>query len=280
MSSGAGGLTPQKVEPGWLRRWTVQSADIWRRAPWIWALLISAATALNALIPQPLGANVLIDVPLMGGAFLLIRLLDHHGAFSWALFWSMARDAGKDLWQLTRVAFLWIFFITILVSLVALTAQSAMHAVAPSGGLTGQLHQALRHAPALLQNAFWQSLGMMGNAAGPFTGPILFLTLYLGANTVYYLHLAYLGCMKNLPVAATFMALAISSPVPAKILTVLLAELVGNNAALLLTALVVSTFCLWMVTMGYLWSREMFEGTRENQPATAKTVLRHAMGGA
>jgi hypothetical protein len=35
-----------------------------------------------------------------------------------------------------------------------------------------------------------------------------------------------------------------------------------------------------MVTMGYLWSREMFEGTRENQPATAKTVLRHAMGGA
>ncbi len=271
MSNGT--LTPQKVDPGWFMRWSTQSFDLWRRSPISLISFVIIASFVNMWIPQPLGADMLVDVPLFGGVFLLIRLLDQHGYFAWEPFRAMAMDAWKDLWQLTKVTFLWIFFLSILVTLISLMAKSAMSSVAGPSKLDGILHHVLSQAPAFLQNSFWQGLGMIGNAGNPFLGPMLFLTLYLGANTIYYLHIAYLGCIKNLPIMVMFFISAVASPLVIKLIVALLINVVGANFTLLLASLLMSVVCILMSTFGYLWSREMFEGTKENKPAKAEMKL-------
>ncbi len=276
MSNGT--LTPQNVESGWATRWTKQTVDLWRRSPLALASVIVISSLANMWIPQPLGADMLVDIPLFGCLFLLIRLLDHHGTFAWEPFRAMASDAWKDLWKLTKFTFIWMFFLSILVVLIAVTAKSFMSSIGSSSGMNGALHRALSQSPSFLQNSFWQGLGMISNASNPFAGPILFLTLYLGANTVYYLHIAYLGCLKNLSVMISFFVTAMTGPTVIKMIAAAMLSLIGNDAALLLTSLLMSALCLWVVTFGYLWSREMFEGTKENQPAKAKAVLLHAIG--
>ncbi|EGQ62007.1 hypothetical protein GGI1_10228, partial [Acidithiobacillus sp. GGI-221] len=47
-------LQPKPVAPGWAKRWTRQSVELFRRAPGLAIGVMTLFALVNAFIPQPL----------------------------------------------------------------------------------------------------------------------------------------------------------------------------------------------------------------------------------
>ena len=163
-------LRPKTIAPGWAKRWTQQSIDLFRRAPGLAVGIMTLFGTSNAFIPQPIALDVPLTVFMVGLLFSSLRAADHDSGHALSATWTFFRQSARDLAHLNmRLSYM--------VFMSGLLACSFLMPI-------------LKHIPS-----FW------------------------------------IGCAMMTGFAAAFW---------------------------------------WFGTWGYLWCREMFEGTRENARETAK----------
>jgi hypothetical protein len=258
-------LRPKTIEPGWARRWTRQSLDLFRRAPGL-AVSVTALFALvNAFVPQPLQSSIPATVFLVGLLFCSLRAADHDSAHAWASTWSYFRQTAGDLARLARDAFVWMLVFGLALGLFFALFHLATHGLSahPSPAV---LHR-YRQLPFWLRQGVRQGNGMdMLGIFMPGAIPLVFLTLYAGNQFWLHFHTGYRASLLNLRM--TYFV-TIAGMAFCMLTAPLLQEAASATLGFLLLAVYAVAFW-WFGAWGYLWCREMFEGEAENARQTQK----------
>ncbi|MHB1641199.1 MAG: hypothetical protein ACYCS8_00885 [Acidithiobacillus sp.] len=266
-------LTPKTIDPGWASRWTRQSVDLFRRAPGLAIGIMTMFGLVNAFIPQPLALDVPITVFMVGLLFSSLRAADHDSGNALLATWTFFRQTARDLAHLARDVFLIMLVLGIMFALLFAFYSAVTHGagtVKPNPAYF-QLPGWLRHGTARAGNML--TLGIFL----PCMLPLIFLTMSVGNQPLMHYVTGYKATVLNMRLAYTvFMGglLACSFLIP------MLRQLPLQRGGLLLAGCVLMAgFAIafwWFGAWGYLWCREMFEGTKENARKTAKQT-RHAL---
>ncbi len=257
-------IQPKPVAPGWAKRWTRQSVELFRRAPGLAVGVMTLFGLTNAFIPQPLALNVPITVFMVGLLFSSLRAVDQDSGHPWTATWTFFRQTARDLALLARDVFL--------ITLVF-------------GGLLFYFYSAATHGAGVIQPnpAYFQLPGWLRHGtirAGtmltmgiflPCAIPMIFLTMSLGNQPLMHYDTGFKATVLNMRMTYTVFSgglLACAFLMP-----------ILRQLPLLGTALLLAGYTLmagftaafwWFGAWGYLWCREMFEGTEENAKETAK----------
>lgn len=262
-------LTPRRIDPGWLRRWTKQSLDLWTRAPAILAATLSLLLVTDLLLPE--SAIFSLPVLILATAFLftLLRALDQGGGRdAFACAWRMFRGCLHDLWWFTVSICLWIMgfavFLAVL-SLAAHTGSPARH----TANVTDVFQHAFANTPLFLRNGFTKGFGWFALLSMPFSSPVLYLTLLSGNHLAMHLPRAERGLWLNWKPALLGMGAAFFLRYPPILFLAWLAHKSSAMIAISVGDALALGGILVTASFGYLFSREMFEGMRENAPRKA-----------
>ncbi len=256
-------LKPKKIEPGWARRWTLQSIDLFRRSP---ALALSVGLAfvlINVFVPHPLVLNVPAMVFMDGLLFCSLRAADQDSGNAWSATWHYFRLVVRDLAQLARDAFLWMLLISIAVGVFFALYKSATH------GLTANHadHALYKALPWWMRQGLLQENGM--DLLGIFLPGVLqlvFLTMSVGNQPVAHYNVGVQSVVLNFGGCSVF---CLSGMVLCDFLLVAFPDVASPVAGYLLLILYTALFW-WFGTWGYLWCREMFDGHTENSKETVR----------
>ncbi|CDQ10646.1 conserved membrane protein of unknown function [Acidithiobacillus ferrivorans] len=259
-------LQPKTIDPGWAKRWTRQSVELFRRAPGLAIGVMTLFGLVNAFIPQPLALDVPITVFMVGLLFSSLRAVDHDSGNSWAETLASFRQTARDLAHLARDAFLIMLVFGLAIGLIFTFYSAVTHGV-----VVVKSDPAYLHLPGWLRNGVPRAGNMLTLGIFlPGVIPLIFLTMSVGNQPLMHYVTGYKAAMLNMRLAYMFLGglLACSFLMP------ILRQLPLQGAALLLAGCVLmagfAAAFWWFGAWGYLWCREMFEGTTENVKATAK----------
>lgn len=257
-------LQPKTIDPGWAKRWTRQSADLFRRAPGLAIGIMTLFSLVNAFIPQPLALNVPITAFMVGLLFSSLRAVDHDSGNAWMMTWTFFRQAARDLALLARDAFLFM-----LVFGIAMALLFSFYSAATHGAGVIKPNPAYFHLPGWLRHGVPREGAMlMLGVFLPGIPPLIFLTMSVGNQPLMHYATGYNAAVLNWRVAYLMMGalLACSFLMP------ILRQIPSFWLGCALMAVFTAAFW-WFGAWGYLWCREMFEGTKEN---ARETVKQHA----
>lgn len=266
----AGILRPRKIEPGCLRRWARNGRDLWQRRPGLLLLNALVIFGVSALVPRILGVPLLLEIPLSALFFVELRALDQGGRGDWATIWTLFQGNLKDIAYLTRDAFVFLFFIVLLLFL----SSDVVHAganVAHTAAVLSPLQQLTQNLLPWLGNALFSGVGWASLLASPVSGPLLFLTLLLGHALRMHLYTAFQGAFLNRKITIALLCLNILIGPLVGSLSLVLLPLLGHTMTGIFLEILTIGLLQVLITVDYLWSREMFEGTTENAPSTLKS---------
>ena len=256
-------LQPKTIDPGWAKRWTRQSVDLFRRAPGLAVGIMTLFSLVNAFIPQPIALDVPITVFMVGLLFSSLRAADHDSGNPWAATWTFFRQTARDLAHLARDAFLIMLVLGIVFALLFSFYSAVTH-----GAGAIKPNPAYFHLPGWLRHGVPRSGNMLTlGVLLPGILPLIFLTMSIGNQPLMHYVTGYKAAMLNMRLAYMFLvgllACSFLSPILRQIPSLWLgcALMAGFSVAF-----------WWFGAWGYLWCREMFEGTRENARETAKRL--------
>jgi hypothetical protein len=216
---------------------------------------------VNAFIPQPLALNVPITVFMVGLLFSSLRAADHDSGNPWTATWTFFRQTARDLALLARDVFLVLLVFGAVIGLLFTFYSAATHGagvIQPNPAyfqLPGWLCHGTEHAGTML------TIGIFL----PGTIPMIFLTMSVGNQPLMHYDTGFKATVLNMRLTYTvfmggLLACAFLMPI--------LRQLPLQGTALLLAGYAVmagfTAAFWWFGTWGYLWCREMFEGTTEN----------------
>ncbi len=254
-------LTPKTIDPGWAKRWTRQSVELFRRAPALAVGVMTLFGLVNAFIPQPFALDVPLTVFMVGILFSELRAADHDSGRAWSATWAFFRQAARYLAHLARDAFLLMLVFGMAMALLFYFYSAATHGAGIFKPTSAYFHLPgwLRHgAPS---EGTMLTLGIFM----PGVLPLIFLTMSVGNQPLMHYVTGYKSAVLNIGLAYALLGgLLICS-----FLTPLLKQIPSFFLGCALMAGFAAAFW-WFGTWGYLWCREMFEGTTENAPATEK----------
>ncbi len=261
-------LKPKTVDPGWARRWTRQSIDLFRRSPALALVNMGIFFGVNAFVPQPLELNVPATIFLLGGLFSGLRAADRDSGNVWAAAWAYFRETVRDLAHLSRDVFLWM-----LVFSLSLAIFFAMFHIATEGltqdpsASTVRLYDAL---PFWLRQGVYQggNMDILGIFL-PGSIPLVYLTMLTGNQWLLHYHTGYRAAALNVRFTYT---VTIAGMILCALSVPLLPRMPSFPLGLVLMFLYAPAFW-WFGTWGYLWCREMFEGDQENAKVTQKRTV-------
>lgn len=255
-------LKPKKIEPGWARRWTRQSIDLFRRSP---ALVMSVGLAfilINVFVPQPLELSVPATVFMDGLFFCALRAADQDSGNAWSATWHYFRLVARDLAQLARDAFLWMLLMA-----VAIGVFFALYASATHGLATHANHSLYKALPWWMRQGLSQENGMdLLGVFLPGVVQLVFLTMSVGNQPVVHYNIGFQSAVLNIGVSSVA---CLSGMVFCEFMLVAFPDVASPILGYLLLLLYMILF-LWFGTWAYLWCREMFDGTSENAKLTVK----------
>ncbi len=258
-------LQPKTIDPGWAKRWTRQSVELFRRAPGLAVGVMTLFALVNAFIPQPLALDVPITVFMVGLLFSSLRAVDHDSGNSWTATWIFFRQTSRDLAHLARDAFLVMLVLGIVFALLFSLYSAATHSagtIKPNPAYW-QLPGWLRHGTARAGNMLTLGVFM------PSVLPMIFLTMSVGNQPLMHYVTGYKAAILNMRLAYTvFMGGLLGCSFLMPVLRQIPSLWLG---CVLMTGFAVSFW--WFGAWGYLWCREMFEGASENARRTAKQSL-------
>lgn len=255
-------MKPKQIQPGWGRRWTRQSIALFRRAPGLAILMMMLFGLCNSFVPQPLALNVPATVFLVGLLFSSLRAADRDCGNAWSATWLYFRQTARDLALLARDAFLIMLVFGFLVALFLATYAAATHGIehiTPSMG-----YQKL---PSWIKGGIFRASNMLTLGIFlPGVVPLIFLTMSVGNQSLMHFVTGYNAAVLNMRVtySVSFVGLLACNLLP---------SLLRQMPKLWLGYLLLLGFAAafwWFGAWGYLWCREMFEGTEENAKETAK----------
>lgn len=261
-------LTPKTIEPGWAKRWTRQSVELFRRSPGLAVGIVTLFGLVNAFIPQPIALDVPLTVFMVGILFSGLRAVDHDCGHAWAATWTFFRIAAGDLAHLARDAFLFLLAFGMVAALLFAFYSAATHGA-------GIVHPAAayHHLPGWMRNGTFREGTMLTlGVFMPAALPTIFLTMSVGNQPLMHYATGYKAAVLNISLAYMLLGgLLICS---------CLSPLLKQAPSFFLGCALMAGFAAafwWFGTWGYLWCREMFEGTAENAPATSTEKQRMAV---
>ncbi|WP_163055003.1 hypothetical protein [Acidithiobacillus ferrooxidans] len=260
-------LTPKTIDPGWARRWTRQSAELFRRAPGLAIGVMTLFSLVNAFIPQPLALNVPITAFMVGLLFSSLRAVDHDSGKAWMATWTFFRQAARDLALLARDAFLFILVFSAALMLFFTFYSAATHGagIVKPGPAWFRLPNWLRHGVPRAGDTLTLGIFLPGVLQ------LIFLTMSVGNQPLMHYQTGYLSAVLNWRLAY----LMLGALMGCSFLVPILRQVPSFWLGCALMAVCTAAFW-WFGAWGYLWCREMFEGTKENARETAKQT-RHAL---
>ncbi|MHB8225392.1 hypothetical protein [Acidithiobacillus sp.] len=255
-------LQPKTIDPGWAKRWTRQSIDLFRRAPGLAVGAMTLFSLVNAFIPQPIALDVPLTIFMVGLLFSSLRAADHDSGNPWSAALAFFRQSARDLAHLARDAFL-----ILLVFGMALGLLFAFYSATTHGAGVVKPNPAYFRLPGWLRHGTARAGSML--ILGVFLPgvlPMIYLTMSVGNQPLMHYWTGYQAVELNMRLAyMVFMGglLACSFLVP----------ILRQIPSLWLGYALMAGFSVafwWFGAWGYLWCREMFEGTQENAKETAK----------
>lgn len=254
-------IAPKTIDPGWAKRWSRQSLDLFRRAPGLAVGVMTLFSLVNAFIPQPLALDVPITVFMVGLLFSSLRAADQECGNAWAATWTFFRQTARDLAHLARDAFLIMLVFGTAMALLFSFYSAATHgagAVKPNPAYF-QLPVWLRHGVPREEDMITLGVFLPGSLQ------LIFLTMSVGNQPLMHYNTGYMSLVLNWRLAYLMMCavLACSFLVP------ILRQVPSFWLGCALMAVFAAAFW-WFGAWGYLWCREMFDGTKENAKETAK----------
>lgn len=254
----ASSLNPHSIDPGWFRRWSLQTLDLWRRAPSMFVLMALIPMLMMTFFPSRMFILILLVIPYAALVFMVLRLLNEQSSVQGlgAMIWAH----GKDVAALTRNAFFGIF----LLSLFSLGFERVF------SGSSHLLYNARFFASpntfyALLMTRDFFGVGYWAQlVALPFLPPMVFLTLLVGHNFFSHYQMATTGFLKNWKIALFFTLFYFFTLGFFAVLIRVIRQWLPFEDALLLAFVLLNILLMVLSTFGYLWCREMFEGTKVN----------------
>ncbi|MBU2760336.1 hypothetical protein [Acidithiobacillus sulfurivorans] len=255
-------IQPKHISPGWAKRWTLQSVDLFRRAPGLAVGIMALFALVNAFVPQPLALDVPITVFLMGLLFSSLRAADHDSGRSWSAAWAFFRQTSRDLAHMARDLFLVMLAVSVMMGLFFAFYSAATHGA-----------NVVKPNPAFFQLPGWMRSGTARSGSMLILGvfmpgfiPLIFLTMSVGNQPLMHyvsgFHAAILNMKMTYAVSITGMTSCI-------FLLPVLRQMPSPTLGIALMVCFAMAFW-WFGTWGYLWCREMFDGTEENAKETAK----------
>ncbi len=254
-------LQPKTIDPGWAKRWTRQSVELFRRAPGLAIGIMTLFGLINAFIPQPIALDVPATVFMVGILFSSFRATDKDSGNALSATWSFFRQSARDLSHLARDAFL----IMLVFSMAGWLLFAFYSAVTHEAG-TIKPDPAYFHLPGCLRYGVQREDAML--ALGVFipgTIPLIFLTMSVGNQPMMHYATGYKSAVLNRLLSYLMLACLFAC----SFVTPTLQQIPSFWLGCALMTGFAATFW-WAGAWGYLWCREMFEGTRENARETAK----------
>lgn len=257
-------LEPKTVAPGWARRWTRQSVELFRRAPVVAIGTIVLFLLINVFFPL-YALCAPISVFMVGLLFSSLRAADLNSGHALEATWMFFRQAAKDLTYLAIAAFLALLASGVPVLLFAGLGMAATHGVhAPKLDPDSPAYLALPHW--LRYGTNMSGLSLMTGIFFPSAIPIIFLTMSVGTKLGQHWYTGMTAVVLNLRMAGTISLIGMLAGS-------LLSPLLHAIPSLTLGCAIMAGFAAafwWFGAWGYLWCREMFEGTMENAKETAR----------
>jgi hypothetical protein len=254
-------LTPREVDPGWWYRWPRDALGLIRRHP-AGFIAMTTLIAFLGLVPQPF-VSAFVSVFIGGVVMSWARSADHH---SGAHLLEILRSCVRDTYHLARDIFLYMLIISIIFMVVGHFAQSMEHAA----GIKTSPDILWAHIPGWIRAFFETSQSDQLVSASPWFLFMLYIALAVGHPGFSLLSQQSMAALfKNIPPSITFMGLGmipgfIQSPV----------HHWGAAWGVLAAGFLVTLVNVLLVILGYLFAREVFEGQKENVPATVSAGVR------
>ena len=256
-------LQPKTIDPGWAKRWTRQSIDLFRRAPGPAVGVMTLCSLINAFIPQPIALDVPITVFMVGILFSSLRAADHDSGNPWSAALAFFRQSAQDLAHLARDAFL-----IMLVFGMAFALIFAFYSAVTHGTGIIKPNPAYFHLPGWLRHGVPRAGTMLIlGILMPGVLPLIFLTMVVGNQPLMHYVTGYKAAILNMRLAY----MLLGGLLVCSFLTPILRQI----PSFWLGCVLMSGFAIafwWFGAWGYLWRREMFEGTQENAKETAKRL--------
>jgi len=252
-------LRPKKIEPGWARRWTRQSIELFARNPWLAMSNALWFICMSAIVPHYEVLCVPAAVFVVGGLFCSLRAVDRHSGDAWYSTWAFFKGAAVDLALLSRDAFIWTWFFTTCTTFLLSGVFSGHHF---SKTIAFSSHSALflwiRDIISIENSIDMIGVFLIGGI------PLIYLTMLTGNKLLHHFVMGYHAAFMN----PSFTDMV---TVPGAIFCICMHyAILSIDSWYTLGVLVVlySAVFWWFGTWGYLWCREMFEGDCENGRVT------------
>lgn len=216
----------------------------------------------NSFVPQPLALNVPATVFLVGLLFSSLRAADRDSGNAWGATWLYFLQTARDLALLARDAFLIMLVFGFLVALFFAIYAAATHGIGHVKPEIGYRQLPNWMKSGILRESTMLTLGVLL----PGVVPLIFLTMSVGNQPLMHFITGYNAAVLNMRVTyiVSFAGLLACNLLP---------SLLRQMPKLWLGYLLLLGFAAafwWFGAWGYLWCREMFEGTEENAKETAK----------
>ncbi len=264
-------LTPKTIEPGWAKRWTLQLYDLWTRSLITTLMVLGMIMAANMMAPRIAMIFMFVVFPISGFIFTLLRALDHSGGVEvWPTAWQYLRGCLKDLWWLSLQLWFFMSIFSISMTMIFLLLSSTFHS--PNGLST--LHNNLEVVPFYLRNGVLNGVGWFVLLSMPMSGPVLFLTLSVGNHLLMNVHNTFVGLLKNKTILYAGFFIEFFAGEPFNLSIAWFAKAVSPWLAALLGNFLAAVMVLLMTSYAYLFSRELFEGTTQNEARKASFKVR------
>lgn len=255
-------IEPKRIEPGWQKRWSAQVLDLYRRAVWLPLLIIGldiwGLYAISILPVFLMGLFFPFAILMMILHYTVLRALDHNSDEPMQAAYRYLSGSKKDIQRLLLyVSGIAIFFTCIAIIAVPLliTIRHVIHQ-----GVT-EPHKNTLLSPffGLTVIAFESIFVVIIAETSLF---ITYLTLLIGHDFPLNSSLARQALHKNhKTISGMFLVFAMVASM-IWLPTFQTTNTLLNWAAIITLCLVYTALC----DFGYMASREMFEGQKENMP--------------
>jgi hypothetical protein len=257
-------LTPKTISPGWAKRWTRQSVDLFRRTPALAIGIMTMFGMVNAVIPQPFLLGVPLTAFMMGILFSSLRAADHDSGHALYVTWLFFRQCARDIAHLARDVFIFMLVLGFFLGIAIFFYHKVTHDIGT-----------VKPDPAYLDLPGWIRGGVLRESSMLILGiflpgslPLVFLTMSVGNQPLMHYVTGYRAAVMNWQVSYLMMGFMLACS--------FLPSILKEIPSVFLGYLLMVTFAVafwWFGTWGYLWCREMFEGVEENAKETAKQTV-------
>lgn len=262
-------LKPQVIEDGYLKRWIKLTLELWLQEPWLFGINFLIILGLMILSLNDYTA-IFLGVLILNFLLIELKLLEHHN-FSIANFINLFKKSFQDI----------IFSIITIISAFSIFDIFTDFMYKHSLQVTHHVdifHKFFGKTPGITENHIFSNIvGFNIVISVIYFIVYLYLTELVGFTILQNFMAAIDAFLLNFKQSATYFIFSIFTTLILANLIFFIHSFVNINTCLMIISILESFLSIIIVTFGYLYARESFEGPLKRK-VTAKNKTRTMMG--